>query len=535
MCYHCQYNKKHCGSQDYGAALSIKLHRVLEENLEAILISLDVAGAFDKVWWAGLLAGLKHCGMNGKAHKLLSSYLYDRILWVVANGIASSMMKYSCGVPQGVIWSPKFWNFYMRELPNCLLHTESFNYADDSALLKVFGSSLRSAGHISIRNSDRERALYEITQDLDALEVFGSKWKVTFEPTKTHAMLVSNTQDCFYPAISQLVFCGKHIVFEEVLLLVGFLFDRKLTWKPMLDRVCSKSRQALGAVFRLKSMLRPSDIAVLYKAFVRSALEYGLLEYFAAAPGYLSKLDKIQRAAEKMCGMEFTPLGDRREAAAFGLICKLLAGGCVEQLQMQCPSLDMEIPIQCSVASRVRSKPNARSELDPRAPKPKLREQGRCRVDSFQRSVTGQMATIFSKIPEDILQLGLEKGWNAAMKPGQRFLASSKVVAVKLRENEFFVERVIGTDITEVGRRYKVVWKGYSEVTWEREANLMNSKDAVVQFWLEFGEEMPESMIFKCQKQKQKQKQHRNLSKGTDKVATKKYEEQMKKDLMFRG
>ena len=63
----------------------------------------------------------------------------------------------------------------------------------------------------------------------------------------------------------------------------------------------------------------------------------------------------------------------------------------------------------------------------------------------------------------------------------------------------------------------------------------MNSKDAVVQFWLEFGEEMPESMIFKCQKQKQKQKQHRNLSKGTDKVATKKYEEPMKKDLMFRG
>jgi hypothetical protein len=101
----------------------MKLHAVLENNLEAILISLDVAGAFDKVWWVGLLANLKHCGMGGRAHKLLRSYLYARVLWVVANGIASSFMGYSCDVPQGAIWSPTFWNFYMRELPSCLRHT----------------------------------------------------------------------------------------------------------------------------------------------------------------------------------------------------------------------------------------------------------------------------------------------------------------------------------------------------------------------------------------------------------------------------
>jgi hypothetical protein len=85
---------------------------------------------------------------------------------------------------------------------------------------------------------------------------FGKKWKVQFEPTKTHAMLVSNTQDCgYFPMMSQLSFGGAHIQFEEELLLVGFVFDKKLTWRPMVSKVCSKVRQALGAMFRLKNCL----------------------------------------------------------------------------------------------------------------------------------------------------------------------------------------------------------------------------------------------------------------------------------------
>ena len=398
--------------------------------------------------------------------------------------------------------------------------------------MKVFGTSDRSGDHYSTQTEHRFQALNEITEDLVALEAFGVKWKVTFEPTKTHAMLISNTRDCFYPMISQLVFCGKHIVFEEVLLLVGFLFDRKLTWKPMVDRVASKSRQALGAVFRLKRLLRPCDIAVLYKAFVRSVLEYGLLEYFAAAPGYLSKLDKVQRVAQRMCGIEFTALGDRREAAAFGLICKLLAGDCVEQLQMQCPVLDTEIRVQPGPVTRRRGKESTSSELDSQDGVPRLKEQKRFRVNTFKRSLSGQMATIFNKIPEDILSLGAEKGWNAAMKPGQRFLGGSKAKDVKLGNDEYYVERVIGTDEGPAGRIYLVVWKGYpGQDTWEKEANLRCARDSVVTFWSALGEPMPTSAVLDGKPKSKKQKHQ----KGTDNVAANKHAAQMNKDLRFRG
>ena len=34
-------------------------------------------------------------------------------------GIASALVEYFAGVPQGGIWSPKLWNFHIRELAQC--------------------------------------------------------------------------------------------------------------------------------------------------------------------------------------------------------------------------------------------------------------------------------------------------------------------------------------------------------------------------------------------------------------------------------
>ena len=44
-----------------------KMLSVLERRGEGILISLDVKGAFDRVWWAMLKAKLEACGLTGDA------------------------------------------------------------------------------------------------------------------------------------------------------------------------------------------------------------------------------------------------------------------------------------------------------------------------------------------------------------------------------------------------------------------------------------------------------------------------------------
>ena len=80
---------KKCGTQDYGACLVMKIINILERRNEAVLISLDVEGAFDRVWHQGLLRNLQMRGLRGRALQLIKNYLKDRYTQVVMGRLKS--------------------------------------------------------------------------------------------------------------------------------------------------------------------------------------------------------------------------------------------------------------------------------------------------------------------------------------------------------------------------------------------------------------------------------------------------------------
>ena len=77
---------------------------------------------------------------------------------MVANGIASALVEYFAGVPQGGIWSPKLWNFHIRELAQVVVDSMLMKYADDPALLKVIQ-----------KIADRLMAVAEVDRDLESI------------------------------------------------------------------------------------------------------------------------------------------------------------------------------------------------------------------------------------------------------------------------------------------------------------------------------------------------------------------------------
>ena len=105
--------------------------------MECRIVSLDIRGAFDSVWWNGLLQHLWSVGMRGKAYCLLCSYLCDRTLFVVAHGDTSSQRPFRAGVLQGGICSPILFNLYIGHISVQVLNCDLFQYADDSTLIKV--------------------------------------------------------------------------------------------------------------------------------------------------------------------------------------------------------------------------------------------------------------------------------------------------------------------------------------------------------------------------------------------------------------
>ena len=139
---------------------------------------------------------------------------------------------------------------------------------------------------------------------------------------------------------------GKKIKFVSDLKLVGLTVDSRLNWKKMACSAASKGRIMIGALYRMKSLLKPSDLETIYKAFMRSKMQFGSLEYIAATPTHLAKLDRVQRAAEQMCDCTFDSRAGRREAAVFSLVCKLLDEECVQPLQKFAPKLAIKKAIE---------------------------------------------------------------------------------------------------------------------------------------------------------------------------------------------
>jgi len=355
------------------------------------------------------------CGCSGNALRLFKSYFSERYLHVVAMGIQSGRKKFTAGVPQGGIWSPKMWNFYIQDLPCRIMLSLLFKYADDCTLLKVFEPGARQS------------ALMELNDDLKRVARWGRRWKTTFEPSKTHAMFVSNTRDNgFYPAIDRLQFDGVYVGYENELKVVGVIYDHKLTWGPMLAEMTGRGRRALGYLNRLGRLVTPYDIAQVYRYFVRSKMEYGNASYIGAAKSHLARLDAVQGRAERLSGgILFQPLAGRRDAACFGLLCKILDGQCVRALLDMCPGFELDttaLDLHDHNTRFQQAQERSIGLVRVTNMRDTLRDKS---LMSFERSFICRAYDIFNMIPNDLKKKGLINGsWSHIMKDGQRHLSS---------------------------------------------------------------------------------------------------------------
>ena len=110
----------------------------------------------------------------------------------------------------------------------------------------------------------------------------------------------------------------------------------------MVSEMASRGRRALGFLNRLGNLVVSSGLATIYKYFIRSKMEYGNASYSVAAQSHLERLDAVQDRATKLTGVPFQSLTGRRDAACFGLVCKILDQNCVKPLLEMCPDFGLD-------------------------------------------------------------------------------------------------------------------------------------------------------------------------------------------------
>ena len=121
-----------CTTQQTGVYHEIGSY--LDSSIQTDIIYLEFSEAFDSVSHRllGLLHKLKMYGFNGRLLDLFTFYLSDRKQWVVVEGVESSWLNVSSGVPQGSILGPMLFLLFINDMPNVVSSSKLSLFADDA-------------------------------------------------------------------------------------------------------------------------------------------------------------------------------------------------------------------------------------------------------------------------------------------------------------------------------------------------------------------------------------------------------------------
>uniref|UniRef100_A0A2P2I4W4 RNA-directed DNA polymerase from mobile element jockey-like n=1 Tax=Hirondellea gigas TaxID=1518452 RepID=A0A2P2I4W4_9CRUS len=97
---------------------------------------------------------------------------------------------------------------------------------------------------------------------------------------------------------------GRMIIFNQTATFLGMIFDQKLNWKPhikSLKQSCMKRLSILRSISHTDWGADRVTMLRLYRALIRSELDYGSVIYASAKENVLKTLDPVHNAALRLC------------------------------------------------------------------------------------------------------------------------------------------------------------------------------------------------------------------------------------------
>ncbi len=148
----------------------------------SVSIFCDLRKAFDTCDHQILLKKLHHYGIRDVELEWFKDYLNDRKQFVYIDGMSSSLLKITIGVPQGSILGPLLFLLYINDLPYCssLL---SLLFADDTTL--------------SAKNSCLQTLNLFVNSELKKVTQFFRRNKLALHPkNRIYGFLIRKWREC---------------------------------------------------------------------------------------------------------------------------------------------------------------------------------------------------------------------------------------------------------------------------------------------------------------------------------------------------
>ena len=255
----------------------------LDRNLAVDSVFFDFQKAFDTVPHNQLIARLFSSGIRGNLLNWLKDFLSNRTQIVRIDRSLSKSLPVNSGVIQGTVLGPTLFNVFVNDIDGCLKFCKILKYADD---VRIFLSSDRN-------HQDTSDLHNKIQHDIDNMVAWSRNSGLKLNVDKCFSVSFGN-----YHSDSPYTVGGISIPKNDVFADLGLTVHSPINFKYHVDKIVSKAFIKLGLINRIFINKNKHSIPCLYKAYVRSSLEYASIVW---SPYTSTSINNIERVQHRMC------------------------------------------------------------------------------------------------------------------------------------------------------------------------------------------------------------------------------------------